>query len=84
VNIYTSEAVDFFALVLTSGLIAVTALAVACLIGFTVAFVLFRERASVAVPAGARAAAPAIDIRPQPADRDAPAYTVRTPAAVAG
>ena len=83
-NVYTSDTVEFFTLVLTSGLIAVTALTVACLIGFTVAFVLFRERSLVAVPAGARAAAPAIDIRPQPAAGDAPAYTVRTPAAVAG
>ena len=79
-NTYTSEVVDFFVLVLTSGLIAVTALAIASLIGFALAFVLFRERAMAAAPAGARAAAPSPVAEPRgmlpamrPATEHAPA-----------
>ena len=59
-NVYTSDAVGFFTLVITSGLIAASALAVASLIGFTVAFVLFRERAVGIRPVDPRAAVPTV------------------------
>jgi hypothetical protein len=79
---YTSEAVEFFELVLTSGLIAVSALTVASLIGFTLAHLVIRERAAARQPAVAQAAAPAVAVRSRaPA---ATAYAASTPAAVAG
>jgi hypothetical protein len=77
-NVYTSEAVDFFGLVLTSGIIALTALGIASVIAFTLAYFLFRERAVVA--------APAVDMRPQaePAVKAAPERADRPQVAVAG
>jgi uncharacterized membrane protein SpoIIM required for sporulation len=48
-NVYSSEAVDFFVLVLTSGAIALTALAVASAFAFTIAFGLFRESATASL-----------------------------------
>jgi hypothetical protein len=42
-NLYTSEAVDFFVLVLTSGVIALTVLAIASAFAFTLAYGFFRE-----------------------------------------
>jgi len=74
-NVYTSEAVHFFELVLASGLIAVFALTVASLIGFTVTHLVFRERA------GARSVSSTVADRPRaPAT---PAYAVSSPVAVA-
>lgn len=83
-NVYTSETVEFFTLVLTSGMIAVAALAVASLIGFSVAFVLFRERAAAVAPAGARAGVPATEIRPLGMSPANPAYAMQTSAAAVG
>jgi hypothetical protein len=82
-NTYTSETVEFFTLVLTSGVIAATALAIASLISFTLVLVLFRERAAAVAPAGMPAAEPAFDVRPQSISLAAPAYGERT-AAIAG
>ena len=80
-NVYTSEAVRFFELILTSGLIAVSALAVASLIGFTVTHLVFRERVVARQPAAARAVSSAVADRPNvPA---APAYAARTPVGIA-
>ena len=79
-NAYTSETVEFFTLVLTSGMIAVAALAIASMIGFTVAFVLFRERAVVAV----RAAEPTFELGTRSTCQAAPASIAETLAAVAG
>lgn len=82
-NVYTSEAVDFFGLVMTSGIIALTALGVASVIALTLAYFLFREHAAVA--------APVVDMRPkaqpakaEPAVKAAPERAGRPQVAVAG
>ena len=79
---YTSEAIDFFVLVLTSGMIAVAALAVASAFAFFVAFVLLRERAAAGAvaPVGGPAAIPRTEVRPA----HSTTYAAGTPAAVAG
>jgi len=80
-NVYTSEAVQFFELVLASGLIAVFALTIASLIGFTVTHLVFRERVDARQQAGARSVSSTVADRPRaPA---APAYVVSSPVAVA-
>ena len=84
-NTYTSETVEFFTLVLTSGVIAATALAIASLISFTLVLVLFRERATAAavVPAGMPAVDPVFEVRPQSISPAVPGYGERT-ATIAG
>jgi hypothetical protein len=82
-NAYTTDTVEFFTLVLTSGMIAVAALAVASLIGFTVAFVLYRERDAASVSVGAMAV-PAVEIRPRDVSPATPAYPMQSSAVVAG
>jgi len=83
-NVYTSDAVDFFALVLSSGAIALAVLAVVSAFAFTIAFGLFRT------PAAARAVRPVFvgEVSPQrafePEFVTAPARIIKAPAVAAG
>jgi hypothetical protein len=79
-NSYASETIDFFVLVLTSGIIAVAVLAVVSAVVFTLTFGLFRERAAVPVTADDRVTVPRAEPRPAPVV----AYAADAPAAVAG
>jgi hypothetical protein len=80
---YTSDAMSFFMLVLTSGLIAVMVLSVACAISFTVAFVLFRERSLAPQSAESRVAFPTIVGEPRDRLPVVPAFAAHSPAAMA-
>lgn len=80
-NVYTSDAVEFFTLVLTSGMIAVVALLVVSAIGFSAAFVLLREQN--AAPAREQTAAQKLEVQPQFAFPVPSGFVAGTPVAVA-
>jgi ABC-type spermidine/putrescine transport system permease subunit II len=63
--VYSPELVEFVEVVVASGLIALAALTVASLIGFTVAFGLFRERVAVPKPLDLSAAVSAQTAEPR-------------------
>lgn len=80
-NGLSTDALEFFTIVLNSGLIALAALVVASAIAFTAAFVLFRERS--AEPIRARAGSP-VEVRPRGEIRAATICAAGTPTAIAG
>ena len=80
-NGMSTSAVEFFTIVLNSGLIALAALAVASVIAFTAAFVLFREPG--AEPSTARAGSN-IDARPWGEVLASTACATGTPKAAVG
>ena len=77
----SNNAVDFFSIVINSGLIAVAALAVSSVIAFAAVLVLFREPS--AEPSRTRAGS-AAEVRPRGEILAATMCTADTPKAVAG